>query len=131
MIKSTLLISLDVGKSRILTMRGLTKTRTKWPLRARGANGLVFSACKLNLPLVPSQDNKRCYDTILSDWNLLKTKSNNNNWMTTPTMYIYCAKEDDGLTEGAYCSCTAGYEIYACFFQFSIVSMQCQFRTIR
>jgi hypothetical protein len=34
----------------------------------------------------------------------------------------YCAKEDDGLTEGAYCSCTAGYEIYACFFKFSIVS---------
>jgi hypothetical protein len=29
-------------------------------------------------------------------------------------MYRYCAKEDDGLTEGAYCSCTAGYEIYAC-----------------
>jgi hypothetical protein len=27
----------------------------------------------------------------------------------------YCTKEDDGLTEGAYCSCTAGYEIYACF----------------
>jgi hypothetical protein len=37
-------------------------------------------------------------------------------WKTTPTMYRYCAKEDDGLTEGAYCSCTAGYEIYACFF---------------
>jgi hypothetical protein len=36
--------------------------------------------------------------------------------MTTPTMYRYCTKEDDGLTEGAYCSCTAGYEIYACFF---------------
>jgi hypothetical protein len=36
--------------------------------------------------------------------------------MMTPTMYRYCAKEDDGLTEGAYCSCTAGYEIYACFF---------------
>ena len=32
-------------------------------------------------------------------------------------MYRYCAKEDDGLTEGAYCSCTAGYEIYACFFK--------------
>jgi hypothetical protein len=30
-------------------------------------------------------------------------------------MHRYCAKEDDGLTEGAYCSCTAGYEIYACF----------------
>ena len=67
-----------------MTMRGLTKSRTKRPLRARGANGLVFLACKLNLPLVPSQDyvlqdNKRCYDTILSDWNFLKTKSNNNN----------------------------------------------------
>jgi hypothetical protein len=23
-------------------------------------------------------------------------------------MYRYCTKEDDGLTEGAYCSCTAG-----------------------
>ena len=38
------------------------------------SNGLVFSACKLNLPLVPSQDyvlqdNKKCYDKILSDWN--------------------------------------------------------------
>ena len=84
LIKSTLLMSLDVGKSRIVTMRGLTKSRTKRPLRARGANGLVFLACKLNLPLVPSQDyvlqdNKRCYDTILSDWNFSKTKSNNNN----------------------------------------------------
>jgi hypothetical protein len=29
--------------------------------------------------------------------------------MMTPTMYRYCAKEDDGLTEGAYCSCTAGH----------------------
>jgi hypothetical protein len=33
---------------------------------------LCFSACKLNLPLVPSQDdvlkdNKRCYDSILSE----------------------------------------------------------------
>jgi hypothetical protein len=23
-------------------------------------------------------------------------------------MYRYCTKEDEGLTEGAYCSCTAG-----------------------
>ena len=35
---------------------------------------LVLWAGKLNLPLVPLQDyalqdNKRCYDTILSDWN--------------------------------------------------------------
>ena len=35
---------------------------------------LVLSAGKLNLPLLPSQDyvlqdNKRCYDKILSDWN--------------------------------------------------------------
>ena len=35
---------------------------------------LVLSAGKLNLPLVPSQDyvlqdNKRCQDKILSDWN--------------------------------------------------------------
>ena len=34
---------------------------------------LALSAGKLNLPLVPSQDyvlqdNKRCYDKILSDW---------------------------------------------------------------
>ena len=44
--------------------------------------------------------------------------------MMTPTMYRYCAKEDDGLTEGAYCSCTAGYEIYACFF-FNSLSCLC------
>jgi hypothetical protein len=36
--------------------------------------------------------------------------------MTTPSMYGYWAKENDGLTEGAYCSCTAVYEIYAYFF---------------
>ena len=47
-----------------LTMRGLTKSGTKEKLPA-----LCFSACKLNLPLVPSQDdvlkdNKRCYDNI-------------------------------------------------------------------
>ena len=62
----TLLMSFDVGKSRIsefLTMRD----RTKEELAA-----LCFSACKLNLPLVPSQDdvlkdNKRCYDNILSE----------------------------------------------------------------
>ena len=60
------LYTLDVGKSRIsefLTMRD----RTKEELAA-----LCFSACKLNLPLVPSQDNvlkdnKRCYDNILSE----------------------------------------------------------------
>ena len=74
----------------------------------------------------------------------LKTKSNNNLCILRtkcspsqtldddPTMYRYCVKEDDGLTEGAYCSCTAGYDIYACFFFILyIVSMQCQFRTIR
>ena len=49
--------------------------------------------------------------------------------MTTPTMYRYCTKEDDGLTEGAYCSCTAGYEIYACFSLFSILCL-CSARTI-
>jgi hypothetical protein len=38
------------------------------------------------------------------------------NKVFTITDISYCAKEDDGLTEGAYCSCTAGYEIYACFF---------------
>ena len=52
-----------------LTMRDLTKSGTKEELAA-----LCFSACKLNLPLVPSQgdvlkDNKRCYDNILSEWN--------------------------------------------------------------
>ena len=48
------LMSFDVGKSRIsefLTMRDLTKSGTKEELAA-----LCFSACKLNLPLVPSQD---------------------------------------------------------------------------
>ena len=50
-----------------LTMRDLTKSGTKEELAA-----LCFSACKLNLPLVPSQDdvlkdNKRCYDNILSE----------------------------------------------------------------
>ena len=35
----------------LLTMRGLTKSGTKEELAA-----LCFSACKLNLPLVPSQD---------------------------------------------------------------------------
>jgi hypothetical protein len=35
---------------------------------------LSMQHCKLNLPLVPSQDyvlqdNKRCYNKILSDWN--------------------------------------------------------------
>ena len=48
-------------------MRDLTKSGTKEELAA-----WCFSACKLNLPLVPSQDdvlkdNKRCYDNILSE----------------------------------------------------------------
>jgi hypothetical protein len=39
---------------------------------------LCFSACKLNLPLVPSQDdvlmdNKRCYDNILSECGISDT----------------------------------------------------------
>jgi hypothetical protein len=59
-------MSFDVAKSKIsefLTMRD----RTKEELAA-----LCFSACKLNLPLVPPQDdvlkdNKRCYDNILSE----------------------------------------------------------------
>jgi len=72
-IKYTLLMSLDVGKSRILTMRGLTNTSRKEELTPT-AFRLVLSACKLNLPLVRSQDyvlqdNNRCYDKILSDWN--------------------------------------------------------------
>ena len=48
--KSTILMSLDIGKSRILTMRSLTKTRTNrepTPTAFR----LVLSACKLNLLL--------------------------------------------------------------------------------
>jgi hypothetical protein len=50
-----------------LTMRGLTKSGRKEELAA-----LCFSACKLNLPLVSSQDdvlkdNKRCYDNIFSE----------------------------------------------------------------
>ena len=50
-----------------LTMKGLTKSGTKEEIAA-----LCFSACKLNLPLVPShddvlKDNKRCYDNILSE----------------------------------------------------------------
>ena len=50
-----------------LTMRDLTKSGTKEELAV-----LCFSACKLNMPLVPSQgdvlkENKRCYDNILSE----------------------------------------------------------------
>jgi hypothetical protein len=41
--------------------------------------------------------------------------------MLTITQH-FCG-EDDGLTEGVYCSCTAGYEIYACFFLFSILCL--------
>ena len=45
-IKSTLLMSLDVEKSRILTMRGLTKTRMK----AEGvANANVLQACVVGM----------------------------------------------------------------------------------
>jgi hypothetical protein len=40
-------------------------------LVAKSLAALCFSACKLNLPLVPSQDDvlkdKRCYDNILSE----------------------------------------------------------------
>ena len=46
--------------------KGLTKSGTKEELAV-----LCFSACNLNLPLVPSQDDvlkdKRCYDNILSE----------------------------------------------------------------
>ena len=46
-----------------------------WKVENLDDERLVLSACKLNLPLVPSQDyalqdNKRCYDKILSDWNV-------------------------------------------------------------
>ena len=48
--------------TQFLTMRGLTKEELA---------ALCFSACKLNLPLVPSQDevlkDKRCHDNILSE----------------------------------------------------------------
>jgi hypothetical protein len=90
----------------------------------------------------------KAYEYFSSGWlqegYFLKTKSNNNlcilRTKCSPShtldddpdnVYIYCTKGDDGLTEGAYCSCTAGYEIYACFSNISMVSMQCQFRTIR
>ena len=74
---------------------------------------------------------------FLSGWlqetYFLKTKSNNKHLCILKTkcspsqtlddephnVYILHQK-DDGLTEGAYCSCTAGYEIYACFSLFSI-----------
>ena len=52
------------------------KNEAEGGANANGLHGfrLVLSAGKLNLPLVPSQDyvlqdNKRCYDKILSDWN--------------------------------------------------------------
>ena len=50
------------------------------------------------------------------------------------TMYRYCTKEDDRLTEGAYCSCTCRVWNLCMFFFNSLsclVIMQCQFRTIR
>ena len=52
-----------------LTMRDLTKSGTK---SKEELAALCFSACKLNLHLVPSQDDvlkdsKRCYDNILSE----------------------------------------------------------------
>ena len=43
-----------------------------------------------------------------------------NGWRPPQCIDIAPKIEDDGLTEGAYCSCTAGYEIYACFALFSI-----------
>jgi hypothetical protein len=60
-INSTLLMSFDVGMSKIsefLTMRD----RTKEELAA-----LCFSACKLNLPLVPSQDDVPDF-TLIGLW---------------------------------------------------------------
>jgi hypothetical protein len=139
-INSTLLMSFDVGKSRIsefLTMRD----RTKEELAA-----LCFSAIGLATPYNLSA----CHLSMLHHHGLTRTalclskylvaklhtmimfikptrinlKGVCHSTLTQNVMYRYCAKEDDGLTEGAYCSCTAGYEIYACFFKFSIVSMQ-------
>jgi hypothetical protein len=68
-IKSTLL-----NEFRCWKVENLDDERSDENKNEGGANGLVFSACKLNLPLVPSQDyvlhdNKRCYDKILSDRN--------------------------------------------------------------
>ena len=76
MINSTLLMSFDVGKSRISDCEiVLDDERSNEIGNGGGASyiaALCFSACKLNLPLVPSQDdvlkdNKRCYDNILSE----------------------------------------------------------------
>ena len=52
---------------KVETLRVLDDERSN-----EGGAALCFSACKLNLPLVPSQDdvlkdNKRCYDNILSE----------------------------------------------------------------
>jgi hypothetical protein len=66
----------------------------------------------------------KAYEYFSSGWlqegYFLKAKSNNNNLCILRTKcspsQTYHIEEDDGLTEGAYCSCTAGYEIYACFF---------------
>ena len=64
-----------------LTMRDLTKSGTKEELAV-----LCFSACKLNLPLVPSQDdvlkdNKRCYDNILSECGITEPLQIYSGWL--------------------------------------------------
>ena len=64
-----------------LTMRDLTKSGTKEELAA-----LCFSACKLNLHLVPSQgdvlkDNKRCYDNILSECGITEPLQIYSGWL--------------------------------------------------
>ena len=69
---STLHLHMDPGDKiyiidgfRCWKVKNLDDERTDENRNEGGANGLVFSACKLNLPLMPSQyyvleDNKRC-----------------------------------------------------------------------
>jgi hypothetical protein len=54
---------------------------------------LCFSACKLNLPLVPSQDdvlkdNKRCYDNILSECGITDPLQIYSGWLYNKILQI-------------------------------------------
>ena len=60
MIKSTLLMSLDVEKSRILTMRGLTKTRMKAEGVAN-ANGLQACVVGMQVKLAFGAITRLCF----------------------------------------------------------------------
>ena len=72
-INSTLLMSFDVGKSRISDCEiVLDDERSNEIGNEGGASGLVFFGMQVELALVPSQgdvlkDNNRCYDNILSE----------------------------------------------------------------